>query len=82
MYVIRLWTDIFAVIIQSISKLKPLIYWSSVQAGCGLILQLLLVPLYGIYGTVIAMTTSWVITVSWVLPKIVYKVFKEKESEC
>ena len=78
MFAIRLWTDIFALILQSMNNLKALIYWAIVQASVGLILQLILVPIYGIYGTVIALTLSWVLTVAWALPRMVYIIQKNQ----
>ncbi len=69
MYVIRVWTDVFAVILQSMNDIKMLLIWAVMQAAIGLLLQILLVPRYGIYGTVIALSLSWLLTVSWLLPR-------------
>lgn len=72
LYLIRVWTDVFAVILQSMNDMKTLLAWAAVQAAIGLGLQILLVPKYGIYGTVAALGLSWLLTVSWVLPKRVW----------
>ena len=72
MYVIRVWTDVFAVILQSMNDIKMLLVWAVLQAAIGLGLQILLVPKYGIYGTVTALCLSWLLTVSWLLPKRVW----------
>jgi O-antigen/teichoic acid export membrane protein len=69
MYVIRVWTDVYAVILQSMNDIKILLWWAVLQAFLGLGLQILLVPNYGIYGTVIALCLSWLLTVSWLAPK-------------
>ena len=68
MYAIRVWTDVFAVILQSMNDMKILLVWAVLQAVIGLGLQILLVPRYGIYGTVAALCLSWLLTVCWVLP--------------
>lgn len=72
MYLIRVWTDVFAVILQSMNDLKMLLIWAAIQATIGLGLQILLVPMFGIYGTVTALSLSWLLTVSWLLPKRVW----------
>lgn len=72
MYVIRVWTDVFAVILQSMNDIKMLLIWAVMQATIGLGFQILLVPKYGIYGTVTALCLSWLLTVSWLLPKRVW----------
>lgn len=72
MYLIRVWTDVFAVILQSMNDIKMLLIWAVMQAAIGLGLQILLVPRFGIYGTVTALCLSWLLTVSWLLPKRVW----------
>lgn len=72
LYLIRAWTDVFAVILQSMNDMKTLLAWAAVQAVIGLGLQILLVPRYGIYGTVLALGLSWLLTVSWMLPRRVW----------
>lgn len=72
MYLIRVWTDVFAVILQSMNDIKMLLIWAVMQAVIGLGFQILLVPKYGIYGTVTALCLSWLLTVSWLLPKRVW----------
>ncbi|MEO5364883.1 MAG: MATE family efflux transporter [Magnetococcus sp. WYHC-3] len=69
MYLIRMWTDVFAVILQSMNDMKIILLWASIQGLVGLVLQLSFVPLWGIYGTVISLCLSWIMTVGWVLPR-------------
>jgi O-antigen/teichoic acid export membrane protein len=78
MYVIRLWTDLFAVILQSMNDLRVLLISAGLQAAVGLLLQITLVPRFGIYGTVAALSLSWLLTVSWVLPMRVLRKQKER----
>lgn len=73
MYVIRVWTDVFAVILQSMNDIRMLLILAILQAAVGLALQIFLVPRFGIYGTVIALCLSWLLTVSWLLPRRVWK---------
>lgn len=77
LYVIRLWTDVFAVILQSMNDIKMMLIWAVVQAVIGLGLQILLVPKFGIYGTVAALCLSSMLTVSCALPKRVWNYQKQ-----
>lgn len=72
MFIIRVWTDVFAVILQSINDMNILLLWAMIQAFIGFFLQIMLVPNYGIYGTIFALSLSWLLTVSWLLPKRVW----------
>lgn len=67
-FVIRIWTDTFAMILQSVSKLS--IFWKNLpmQALLSFGLQWLLAPRFGIYGIIIALISSYVLTVAWSLP--------------
>ena len=69
LYALHVWTDLFAVILQSMNDIKILFIWAVVQAVIGLGLQILLVPYFGIYGTVVALCLASMLTVSWVLPR-------------
>ncbi len=77
LYVVRIWTDLFAVILQSMNDMKVLLVWAAMQAAIGLGLQILLVPRFGIYGTVAALCLSWMLTVGWALPNRVWRLRKK-----
>lgn len=74
---IRLWTDVFAVILQSMNDMNLLLIGAVLQAMIGLGLQIFLVPKFGINGTVFALCLSWLLTVSWILPKKVWSLQKK-----
>ena len=67
-YLIRAWTDIFAVILQSMSQMNLLLLMAIVQALFNICIQLFLVPEIGVYGALMGVTLSFVFTVSWALP--------------
>jgi O-antigen/teichoic acid export membrane protein len=67
-FIIRVWTDMFAMVLQSMNKLKPFWILTPAQAMVSIILQLLLSQKFGIIGIVIALILSFVLTVSWALP--------------
>lgn len=71
--IIRVWTDTFAMLLQSISNFKP--FWILVpfQAITSIIFQLLLVTNYGINGIFAGLIISFLLTVSWGLPYFAYK---------
>jgi O-antigen/teichoic acid export membrane protein len=75
-HMIRIWTDTFAMVLLSISNLKPFWIYVPIQAILSIILQWMLVPVYGLYGVVLGLIASFLFTVSWALPKAVWKNYK------
>lgn len=67
-FLIRVWTDTFAMILQSISDLRPLWIFVPIQAILSGSLQWLLAPKFGLYGIVAGVMLSFLITVVWALP--------------
>lgn len=65
---ILVWTGIFAMILHSMSELK--VFWipTFFQALISVCAQWILVPIMGLYGIVIGLIFSFLITVSWALP--------------
>ncbi|WP_026765957.1 MATE family efflux transporter [Selenomonas ruminantium] len=77
-YVLRVWTDTFAIILQSRNDMRPFLLMVPLQAVLSVTLQCLLVKTYGIYGVLAGLMLSYVITVVWYLP---YKVYRSYEKE-
>lgn len=80
-YMVRVWTDTFAMVLQSMSYLRP--FWIIVpfQAGLSVLLQCLLIPRYGVYGVVMGLTGSFLMTVTWVLPRVFFARFKQNAAQ-
>lgn len=76
---IRVWTDTFAVVLQSVSDLAVLWRWVPVQAIISISLQWFLAPLYGVYGIMFGLILSFILTVAWVLPLRVMHHIKSKD---
>lgn len=75
-YLLRVWTDTFAMVLQSMSNLKPLWTIVPIQAVLSVILQVYFTNIYGIYGILYGLIVSFALTVSWYLPKKVYYCLK------
>ena len=73
---IRVWTDTFAMILQSTSNLKPFWIYVPIQAILSIVLQWGLVPIYGLYGVILGLIASFIFTVTWVLPLAVWESYK------
>lgn len=73
---ILIWTNTFAMILQSMSDLKPFWIPTIAQALIGFSLQWTLAPIYGVYGVTIALVGSFLLTVSWALPLAVRQHYK------
>lgn len=79
-YVLRVWTDTFAIILQSRNDMRPFLLMVPLQAVLSVALQCLLVETYGIYGVLAGLMLSYIITVVWYLPYKVYRCY-EKETK-
>ncbi len=75
-HMIRVWTDTFAVVLLSINNLKPFFIYAPIQAVLCIVLQWILVPVFGLHGVVLGLIGSFVLTVIWALPMAVRKVYK------
>lgn len=73
---IRVWTDTFAMVLQSTSNLKPFWIYVPIQAILSMVLQWALVPIYGLYGVILGLIASFVFTVIWALPLAVWESYK------
>lgn len=69
---IRVWTDTFAMILQSVNYLRPLWILVPAQAVLCLSIQWVLASSWGIQGVLLGLLLSFVLTVSWGLP-LTYK---------
>lgn len=76
-FIIRVWTDTFSMILQSMNNLKPLWIFVPFQAIISLILQWQLSIRFGIYGVLSGLILSFLLTVIWALPYSVYKSFNK-----
>jgi O-antigen/teichoic acid export membrane protein len=66
--VVRVWTDSFAILLQSINDLRVFMMWVPLQAVICVALQWILAPVWGAQGVIVALLLSFVFTVTWVLP--------------
>lgn len=66
--IVRVWTDAFAMVLMSMSNLRPVLLIVPIQAGLSVISQCILAPRFGYYGVVIGITASFLLTVAWFVP--------------
>lgn len=67
-YASRVWSDTYAMVLQSMSDTTIFIRWVPVQAILSLVGQIILVKILGLNGIIIGLILSFVGTVVWVLP--------------
>ncbi len=65
---IRVWSDTFAMVLQSMNALSVFWICMPLQAALSIALQWLLTPIYGVYGVVVGLIVSFALTVVWALP--------------
>ncbi len=65
---IRCLTDPFAIFLQSVGRLAPLIVCAAIQAFLSAGLQWVLADTFGIEGILLALVLSFILTAAWALP--------------
>lgn len=68
-YIIRVWSDMFSTVLQSMNDLTPFWKWAPVQALLTVVLESYLASKLGYYGVTIGLIFSYLLTISWALPK-------------
>lgn len=66
--IIRVWTDMFGMILLSRNDLLPFWIVTPIQALVNFLLQYFLTPRYGVFGVVAGLIGSFLLTVSWAFP--------------
>jgi len=80
-YLLRVWTDTFAMVLQSMSDLKPFWFIVLPQALISVVAQLYLAKAHGVYGIVLGLCLSFILTTVWYLPvKVRVHYIKQRSS--
>ena len=74
---LRVWTDTFAMILQSMNDLKPLWIAGSMQALLSIVSQWYLAQWIGFYGIILGNVLSFSLTSAWFLPRAVNEHYKK-----
>jgi O-antigen/teichoic acid export membrane protein len=72
-FVIRVWTDTFGMILQSISAMKIFLVVVPVEATIAVALQIIFVRRLGPVGVPAALIVAYLCTVSWTMPVTLYR---------
>lgn len=72
-FVIRVWTDTFGMILQSMNALKIFLIAVPVEAAITIALQVILTRRIGILGVPAALITAYLCTVSWAMPLTLHR---------
>lgn len=76
---LRIWTDSYATILQSMNEVKVLIYVVPFQAFVSITAQYFFGMKYGVNGIIMGLCLSFLLTVAWVLPLKFYKLIKVEQ---
>lgn len=68
-FCLRVWTDTFAMVLQSINELRTFWIFTPLQALASLVFQVVFAPKFGAIGIVIGLILSFLLTVFWALPR-------------
>jgi O-antigen/teichoic acid export membrane protein len=72
-FVIRVWTDTFGMILQSISAMKIFLIAVPIEAAIAVALQIVFVRQFGPLGIPAALIVAYLCTVSWIMPVTLYR---------
>lgn len=70
---IRIWSDTFAMVLQSMSYLRPFVIYIPVQAFITIVLEMFFAPRFGVNGIVYGLVISFLLTSVWILPWCVFR---------
>ncbi len=73
-FLLRIWTDTFAIILQSMNELNIFIKVVPIQSIISMILMLFMGKLIGINGILLGLIISFLLTVAWILPYKYYNI--------
>jgi O-antigen/teichoic acid export membrane protein len=79
-FCIRVWTDMYGIFLQSSSHTQYLWRHVPVQAVLSIVFQYLLVSRYGALGSILGLSLSYVLSVSWLLPYEAYRILKMRSN--
>lgn len=74
---LRVWSDTYAMLLQSMSYLRPFWLYVPFQAVLSFFLQWYLVKEFGVYGVVLGLIGSFIATACWVLPLSFHRRMKQ-----
>lgn len=80
-YLIRALCDPYAMALQSVGHLTPLLLTVPVQAAVSLACQLCFVQIFGWKGIILGLICSYLFTVSWILPRSFYQWLTKRSYE-
>lgn len=76
-FILRVWSDTYAMLLQSMNILRPLWYIVPVQALIGLSMQWFMADYFGIHGIILGLIISFILTVCIYLPYVYKQKLKE-----
>lgn len=72
-YLLRVWCDVFAMVLQSMSYLRPFVIYIPVQAVLSIGIQILFTKEIGLKGVLVGLIASFLLTPAWILPWVVIR---------
>lgn len=78
-FCIRVWSDTYSMILQSINMLKPFWIIVPIQAILSIGLQIIFTKIYGVSGLLYGLIVSFLLTVAWYLPYQVNKLLQSNK---
>ena len=80
-YIMRVISDTYAMFLQSVNYLKIFWIYTPFQALISISAQYFLSLKYGIYGIILGLIISFLLTSAWICPYKSYKIFKSVEQK-
>jgi O-antigen/teichoic acid export membrane protein len=72
-YLLRVWSDVFGVVLQSMSYMRPFVIYIPFQVALNVLIQVVITKEIGVRGVLIGLITSYLLTAAWIAPWFVFR---------
>ncbi len=72
-YLLRVWSDMFGLVLQSMSYLRPFVVYIPFQAALNIVIQILITKEIGLKGVLIGLIVSYMLTSVWIGPWVMFR---------
>lgn len=72
-YLLRAWSDVFGIVLQSMSYMRPFVIYIPFQALINVLVQVVVTRAMGVTGILVGLIISYILTAAWIAPWFVFK---------
>ena len=72
-YLLRVWSDVFGVVLKSMSYMRPFVIYIPFQAAINILVQVVITREIGVRGVLVGLIASYLLTAVWIAPWFVFR---------